>query len=737
MNKKGLLRNLISLFFLFLLFFVAVLVFPSKSRATTSPGGTISAEQWSLPCGSVSCGGRMHDEWDYDGGITPQSESWYQFYRASLILNQDSIVDFTYGYLNTFGTIRVWLENMDTGVDTGLLVSCGGGGNGKVGSCSYGLGQETLTTASVSNFLNRGAKIPKGRYYVDAKTTSGFLNKPNNPLGYIYAVDGIGVTLNGDYRPNEVKNYLNWVGQYARDRTVSYTLYRDNTQIYQGTGTSYIDSNIQVGKSYTYKVIMTDNANRTTEASWSSPRVIDLVNDGLLTIYAKDQFGNTVDAFFGGISGGIGGTTGGAQLFPGNPQKAYCPSGSSGCSFYIYWPDIAGYTSPTNATGTLPVYNCKNCKDKFYGTIRPPSECPPSLCTDYGYPSGYQPIKIVPPQKQTITGVYTLPISKYDLTITKPANGNNIQAASNSLSISKINCGAGNICSESYNSGAIFHLSAVPVVGYVLSSWTGCNSTTNDDPERSGQKLCSVKMDSAKTVSANFTANIYTLTVIGSGTGVSYGLVTPSTGTFSWSGTTGTASHLSGTSVTLTASGGSGATLTSWSGCTSTSGAMPNQTCTVVMNANKTISVVFTAIPPAGSASSTVTVSRPSAAGVNVIVKDLGNNTWKAGCASVTECGMTDNPIRVEDKLRATLVVKDVNGTPITSGVTYNWSWKNITTNKTGNIPASDVLDWIIPKETGTYEVSTTASTSVGGVPKTYNAKVTIFVPKIKDLTPS
>ncbi|MBF0457089.1 MAG: hypothetical protein HQK99_04255 [Nitrospirae bacterium] len=80
----------------------------------------------------------------------------------------------------------------------------------------------------------------------------------------------------------------------------------------------------------------------------------------------------------------------------------------------------------------------------------------------------------------------------------------------------------------------------------------------------------------------------YTLSVTKSGTGT--GTVTASSGTLTWSGSTGTASYTSGTPVTLTAAASSGSTFTSWSGCDSTSGS----SCTVTMSAAKSVTAAFT-----------------------------------------------------------------------------------------------------------------------------------------------
>ncbi|MBF0487899.1 MAG: hypothetical protein HQK98_07035 [Nitrospirae bacterium] len=83
-------------------------------------------------------------------------------------------------------------------------------------------------------------------------------------------------------------------------------------------------------------------------------------------------------------------------------------------------------------------------------------------------------------------------------------------------------------------------------------------------------------------------ATTYSITVTKAGTGS--GTITPSSGTLSWSGNTGTASYTSGTVVYLTAAANSGSTFSSWSGCDNTSG----QYCAVTMSAAKSVTATFT-----------------------------------------------------------------------------------------------------------------------------------------------
>src|ERR687887_303327 len=109
-------------------------------------------------------------------------------------------------------------------------------------------------------------------------------------------------------------------------------------------------------------------------------------------------------------------------------------------------------------------------------------------------------------------------------------------------------------------------------------------------------------MTAAKTVTATFNVQRFTLTVNETGSG------TVSGGGISCPGTC-TGTYDSGTSVTLTAAAGSGYTFGSWSGCNTVSGT----TCTVTMSAARTVTATFSVsvtrfpltVNPAGAGSGT------------------------------------------------------------------------------------------------------------------------------------
>ncbi len=155
------------------------------------------------------------------------------------------------------------------------------------------------------------------------------------------------------------------------------------------------------------------------------------------------------------------------------------------------------------------------------------------------------------------------------------------------LSVSKIGSGAvtssdgdincGNICSYNYNSGTQVTLTATAAQGYSFSNWAGCDSVQSN--------ICTVTMNSARTVTATFTTNEYVLSVskIGSGT------VTSSDGNINC-GSTCSHNYSSGTQVTLTATASQGYSFSNWAGCDS----VQSNVCTATMNNARTVTATFT-----------------------------------------------------------------------------------------------------------------------------------------------
>src|SRR5207302_7004712 len=117
-----------------------------------------------------------------------------------------------------------------------------------------------------------------------------------------------------------------------------------------------------------------------------------------------------------------------------------------------------------------------------------------------------------------------------------------------------ISCGA--TCSAIYNSGTTVTLTASAAGGSTFTTWSGCDTVSGTS--------CGVTMSAARSVTATFTLQTFTLSVGTAGTGS--GTVTSNPAGITC-GATCSASYTSGTTVTLTASAAGGSTFSGWSGC--------------------------------------------------------------------------------------------------------------------------------------------------------------------------
>jgi len=89
---------------------------------------------------------------------------------------------------------------------------------------------------------------------------------------------------------------------------------------------------------------------------------------------------------------------------------------------------------------------------------------------------------------------------KYSLNVTvSPANGGSVTGTVNGAAL---NCSAS--CSATVSSGDVINLTATASSGYTFTAWTGCDSTSGGS--------CTVTMNSAKSVTANFTVQANALT---------------------------------------------------------------------------------------------------------------------------------------------------------------------------------------------------------------------------------
>ena len=190
-----------------------------------------------------------------------------------------------------------------------------------------------------------------------------------------------------------------------------------------------------------------------------------------------------------------------------------------------------------------------------------------------------------------------------------------------------IDCGT--TCSASYISGTNVILTAAAGAGHVFGSWTGgvCSGTNPS---------CTVNMNAAKSVTANFTALVASHTVTVSMTGL--GAITSSPPGI-LCGSSCTASYVDSTNVVLTATALPGYVFDSWGGdCIGT-----NPTCTFnALSANKTAVANFIV-----GASYTITVTKSGAGTGTVTSVPAGINcgvSCFASYGSTTSVTLTATP---------------------------------------------------------------------------------------------
>ena len=164
-------------------------------------------------------------------------------------------------------------------------------------------------------------------------------------------------------------------------------------------------------------------------------------------------------------------------------------------------------------------------------------------------------------------------LARNTLTVTKAGTGSGTVTSDPA----GINCGA--TCSAAFDSGTVVTLTATPATGSTFTGWSGCDAASGT--------TCTVSMSAARSVTATFTRQTFTLTVNKTGI-ISSGTVTSDPAGINC-GATCSAAYNSGTVVTLTATPGFLSVFSGWSGCDTVSGT----TCTVTMSAARSVTANF------------------------------------------------------------------------------------------------------------------------------------------------
>ncbi|MBK9030190.1 MAG: InlB B-repeat-containing protein [Myxococcales bacterium] len=169
----------------------------------------------------------------------------------------------------------------------------------------------------------------------------------------------------------------------------------------------------------------------------------------------------------------------------------------------------------------------------------------------------------------TINAAFAL---NYTLVVTRTGTGTGTVTSAPA----GISCGAD--CDETYSANAMVTLTAAPDPSSTFAGWTGGGCT--------GTGACTVTMDAAKTVAAQFTLRQYVLTASVSGTGA--GTITSNPVGIAC-GATCAATYDHGTMVALTATAGGTSAFTGWTGACSGVGA-----CVVTMDQARSVGAIFT-----------------------------------------------------------------------------------------------------------------------------------------------
>lgn len=244
---------------------------------------------------------------------------------------------------------------------------------------------------------------------------------------------------------------------------------------------------------------------------------------------------------------------------------------------------------------------------------------------------------------KSVAATFNIQTTTYPLTITISGSGSVTSAPAG------INCGV--TCSYTFNGGQSVTLTPTPANGYYFSSWSGACA---------GSEACTVTMDGAKTVNANFTAIPGGHSVL-SVTKTGLGSVTSAPVGINCSGTCN-ATFPNGTIVTLTAAPFTGYYFAGWTGACAGQG-----TCTLTIDGNKSATANFVQIPanqqlltvsvtgggsvatnPGGlNCSTTCSYPFPTNTAVSLIASPVAGNTFMGwtgeGCTGRGSCVVTLN----------------------------------------------------------------------------------------------
>ena len=269
------------------------------------------------------------------------------------------------------------------------------------------------------------------------------------------------------------------------------------------------------------------------------------------------------------------------------------------------------------------------------------------------------------------TVTITASLQAFAVTVSKSGGG----GGAVSSTPSGLTC-TGLACTGAFDYGTSVTLTAAPDVGSLFGGWTGCDSSIGPS--------CIVSTTSAKSVTASFTLQAFTLSLTKTGNGAG-GVASSPTG-IDCGATCGTTFNY-GSTVTLTATANPGSSFTGWTGdCTGTG------SCTLTMDQTRTVTAAFAVLTLPlmvsldGSGSGTVTSSPagiacpadcsdayPAGAPITLTATPAANSVfagWGGACAGTGPCTVT-----VDTASSVTAMFTPI---PVSLSVSVSNSWVNV-----------------------------------------------------------
>ncbi|MBU3945206.1 MAG: hypothetical protein KKE97_06215, partial [Proteobacteria bacterium] len=290
------------------------------------------------------------------------------------------------------------------------------------------------------------------------------------------------------------------------------------------------------------------------------------------------------------------------------------------------------------------------------------------------------------------------------LSVSQEGNGN----GSVTSSPAGIDCGSE--CSASFDPNMSVTLTATPGLETVFSGWSGACSGSGD---------CIVSMDQARSVTATFTLNQYTVTANAAGNGS--GTVVSDAGGISYtypaksSDVSSLLDH--GSAITLTATAETGSTVT-WSDCATTGGTTTAATCSFSsLDSAKAVTATFTL--------NQYTVTANAAGNGNgTIVSDVGDISYSypAGSSGISSALDHGTPITLTATAESGFTVT-WSGCAETSGTTTAATCSFASLDSAKTVTATFTLNQYTVTANAAGNGSGTVASDTGGISFTYPAE--------------